>query len=220
MAFESPIDLIAAGSKNMPLQNRVDAFGELIAIDARGTVLGNRGGRFHRDDRTLGRRRHASRTWICCRLEFNRRHREVWGKYYTELFFLDEVTAFSAGHRPCFECRRKDAETFAALWPDPPNPGRRARAADMDRILHSERLHGRLKRKHLMTENCVSFAFPIYRDGKTARVLLSRYIGTGKLREFWRPDISALQNCLRDRSETVPETVSETLFVVLHSITD
>jgi len=148
MAFESPIDLIAAGSKNMPLQNRVDAFGELIAIDARGTVLGNRGGRFHRDDRTLGRRRHASRTWICCRLEFNRRHREVWGKYYTELFFLDEVTAFSAGHRPCFECRRKDAETFAALWPDPPNPGRRARAADMDRVLHSERLHGRLKRKH------------------------------------------------------------------------
>ena len=66
-----------------------------------------------------------------------------------------------------------------------------------------------------MTENCVSFAFPLYRDGKTARVLLSRYIGTGKLREFWRPAISALQNCLRDRSETVPETVSETLFVVL-----
>ena len=66
-----------------------------------------------------------------------------------------------------------------------------------------------------MTENCANFAFPLYRDGKTARVLLSRYIGTGKLREFWRPEISALQNCLRDRSETVPETVSETLLVVL-----
>src|SRR2546427_151776 len=64
-----------------------------------------------------------------------------------------------------------------------------------------------------MTENCVSFGFPIYRDEKIARVLLSRYIGTGKLREFWRPDISALQNCLRDRSETVPETVSEILWV-------
>src|SRR5438128_1321866 len=133
-------------------------------------------------------------------------------KYYAELFFLDEVTAFSAGHRPCFERRRKDAETFAALWPDPPNPGRRARAADMDRILHSERLHGRLKRKHLMTENCVSFgfpisgrencasfAFPIYRDGKTARVLLSRYIGTGKLREFGVP--------IYPRSKTVSEIV-------------
>jgi hypothetical protein len=74
----------------------------------------------------------------------------VWGKYYTELFFLDEVTAFSAGHRPCFECRRKDAEAFAALWPGPRNPGLRPRAAEMDLVLHSERLHGRLKRKHPM----------------------------------------------------------------------
>ena len=35
---------------------------------------------------------------------------------YTELFFLDEATALAAGHRPCFECRRRDAEHFAALW--------------------------------------------------------------------------------------------------------
>ena len=135
----------------MPLQNRVDAFGEVLAVEARGTVLGNRGGRFHRDDRSLGKQRHVSRTWICCRLEFNGRHRDVWGKNYTELFFLDEVTAFSAGHRPCFECRRKDAEAFAALWPNRPNPDRRPRAAEMDRVLHSERLEGRLKRKHPMS---------------------------------------------------------------------
>lgn len=32
---------------------------------------------------------------------------------YTELFFVDEVTALAAGHRPCFECRRKDALAFA-----------------------------------------------------------------------------------------------------------
>src|SRR3989454_12819637 len=44
-------------------------------------------------------------------------------------------------------------------------------------------------------ENCVSFAFPLYRDGKTARVLLSRYIGTGKLREFCLPAISGRENC-------------------------
>jgi hypothetical protein len=31
-------------------------------------------------------------------------------------FFLDEPTAFAAGHRLCFECRRKDAETFAEKW--------------------------------------------------------------------------------------------------------
>ena len=49
------------------------------------------------------------------------------------------------------ECRRKDAETFAALWPDRPNPDRRPRAAEMDLVLHSERLNGRLKRKHPMS---------------------------------------------------------------------
>jgi hypothetical protein len=100
----------------MPLQNRVSPLGELFAAPARGTLLGNRGGKFHRDDRTLGPRRFASRQWICCVLEFKNRRREVWGWGYTELFFLDEVTALAAGHRPCFECRRHDANTFAAAW--------------------------------------------------------------------------------------------------------
>ena len=49
-------------------------------------------------------------------LEFKNRQRDVWGRYYTELFFLDEVTALAAGHRPCFECRRKDAVAFAEFW--------------------------------------------------------------------------------------------------------
>ena len=105
-----------AYNRDMPLANRVSPFGELLAVAARGTLLGNRGGRFHRDDKTLSSRRYATPTWICCRLQFNGRRREVWGNGYTELFFLDEVTAFAAGHRPCFECRRKDAEMFADLW--------------------------------------------------------------------------------------------------------
>ena len=33
----------------MPLQNRVNPFGELFATPARGTLFGNRGGRFHTD---------------------------------------------------------------------------------------------------------------------------------------------------------------------------
>ncbi len=99
----------------MPLQNRVTPFGELAVTPARGTLMGNRGGRIHSDSRTLGRRRWASRQWICCVLKFKNRQRDVWGRYYTELFFLDEVTAFAAGHRPCFECRRKDAEQFCSL---------------------------------------------------------------------------------------------------------
>jgi len=108
--------------------------------------MGNRGGRLHDDRRKLGRRRWTSKQWICCRLEFNNRHRAVWGDGYTELFFLDEVTAFAAGHRPCFECRRKDAERFAALFS---GKKKRASAAEMDAALHAERLVGVAKRAHV-----------------------------------------------------------------------
>src|SRR2546423_14932705 len=130
----------------MALQNRVDPFGELIASPARGMLLGNRGGRFHCDDRTLGKRRWASRQWICCVLRFKQRHRAVWRDGYTELFFLDEVTALAAGHRPCFECRRADAKAFAekrsqAKCRDVPY------AAGNDLGLQLERLDGRQKRR-------------------------------------------------------------------------
>lgn len=129
----------------MPLQNRVDPFGDLFAASARGTLFGNRGGKFHRDDKTLPPRRHASRQWICCVLTFKERQRDVWGKYYTELFFLDEPTAFAAGHRPCFECRRADAINFANKFSD---HGKGLSAPEMDAILHRERLDGRSKRLH------------------------------------------------------------------------
>lgn len=129
----------------MPLQNRVDPFGELTAVRARGKLMGNRGGRLHNPGRKLTGRRWITRAWICCKLEFNNRHRSVWGDGYTELFFLDEVTAFAAGHRPCFECRRKDAERFAALFS---GEKRRALTAAMDLALHAERLSGKTKRTH------------------------------------------------------------------------
>jgi hypothetical protein len=132
----------------MPLQNRVDPFGELIATPARGTLFGNRGGRFHTDVQTLTRRRWASRQWICCVLEFKGRRRNVWGRFYTELFFLDEVTALAAGHRPCFECRRKEAEDFAGRWQTAFRLRARAHAPAMDAALHAERLDGRAKRTH------------------------------------------------------------------------
>jgi len=128
----------------MPLQNRVDPFGKLFATPARGTMFGNRGGKFHADDKKLTTRRWASWQWICCVLEFKGRQRDVWGRYYTELFFLDEVTAFAAGHRPCFECRRKDAEAFASRFPIKGQ----ASAIAMDRVLHAERLDGKAKRTH------------------------------------------------------------------------
>ena len=117
----------------MPLQNRVNPFGELVATAARGTMMGNRGGRFHREDRTLGGRRWTSRHWICCDIYYKGNRHEAMGEGYTSLFFLDEVTALSAGHRPCFFCRRKEAQHFLSLA-DPP-----LTADQADRILHEER---------------------------------------------------------------------------------
>src|ERR1700761_5044080 len=119
----------------MPLQNRVDPFGELFATPARGTMFGTRGGRIHTDDKKLTKRRWASRQWICCVLDFKGRQRDVWGRYYTELFFLDEPTAFAAGHRPCFECRRKDAEMFAEFWRKARRLAVRPYADEMDEVL-------------------------------------------------------------------------------------
>lgn len=125
----------------MPLQNRVLPDGSIVAAPQRGTMMGNRGGAFHTDDQCLMRRHWHSRQWICCSLSFKDRHRRVMQpRRYTELFFLDEATALAAGHRPCFECRRADAERFAACWSLGQKLGERARAADMDAVLHAERL--------------------------------------------------------------------------------
>jgi hypothetical protein len=127
--------------KTGPLQNRVTPEGEIIACTARGTVFGNRGGRIHGADRQLGSKRWHSKQWICCVLEFKGRRRPVMApNRYTELFFVDEATALSAGHRPCFECRRDAAMQFATLWNAARGLPGRARAGDMDDQLHGERV--------------------------------------------------------------------------------
>lgn len=133
-----------------PLQNRVTPFGEIIADPARGTLMGNRGGALHLPDRTIGTRRWASRRWICCVLAFKGRRRSVMSPgRYTELFFLDEATALAAGHRPCFECRRSDAEQFAASWSEARGLATTARADQIDAILHAERIDRRsAQRRH------------------------------------------------------------------------
>ena len=81
-------------------------------------------------------------------LDFKGRQRDVWGRFYTELFFLDEPTALAAGHRPCFECRRKDAQAFAEMWQQARRLRARPKAGEMDDVLHGERLDGRAKRLH------------------------------------------------------------------------
>jgi hypothetical protein len=124
-----------------PLQNRVDPFGEFHAVAARGSFMGNRGGRLHRDDRTLSGSRWKTKHWLICVCAFKNRRRDVWGRFYTELFFLDEPTALAAGHRPCFECRRQAANAFRAAFPGSPT-----RVDPMDQTLQSERADGCRKR--------------------------------------------------------------------------
>ncbi len=126
----------------MPLQNRVDPTGQILAVAERGTFMGNRGGRIHTPERKLTRRRWASRAWIICVTRFRGRQRQLMQpNSYTELFFLDEPTALAAGHRPCFECRRADATAYAHAWAEAHGLPERPKAHEMDTVLHGDRLN-------------------------------------------------------------------------------
>lgn len=99
----------------MPLQNRVDPFGRLHASSARGTMMGNRG-ILHDGERNVIRA-HAHQNWVACTLSYKDVSRRVMAPgNYTELFFLDEATALSAGHRPCATCRRARYQAFTEAW--------------------------------------------------------------------------------------------------------
>ncbi|MFY9718081.1 MAG: hypothetical protein WAK16_00425, partial [Candidatus Cybelea sp.] len=127
----------------MPLQNRVTPFGDVVALPGRGLLMGNRG-ILHNDERRIVTQFQVKR-WIACLLEFRNRRRAVMTPHrYTELFFLDEAAAFSAGHRPCAECRRADYNRFRDLWQQ--HIGTPADADAMDRRLHADRLDGKKKR--------------------------------------------------------------------------
>ncbi len=96
-------------------QNRVDPLGNIICTSARGTWMGNRG-QLHGKGKII-LRSFKHRAWIICLLEFKCRDRPIMSPdLWTELFFFDEVTAFAAGHRPCFECRRDAADLSKAAW--------------------------------------------------------------------------------------------------------
>ena len=132
----------------MPLQNRVTPFGDIVSTTHRGRFTGNRGIIHDPATRTLLNRRWSSKAWITCVCEFRGRKRKVMSRRsWTELFFLDEATAFAAGHRPCFYCRRADAVSFRDAWAKG-NRSDRVSAKEMDATLHAERLDGRVKRFH------------------------------------------------------------------------
>jgi len=132
----------------MPLQNRVTPTGEIIATPHRGMFTGNRGIIHDPASKTLLKKRWSSPAWITCVCEFRGWRRQVMGtRSWTELFFLDEATAFAAGHRPCFFCRRDDANRFRAAWEEG-NGATSALARAIDAVLHRERLDRGQKRLH------------------------------------------------------------------------
>jgi hypothetical protein len=132
----------------MPLQNRVTPTGEIIATPHRGLFTGNRGIIHDPATKTLLNKRWSCPAWLTCVCEFRGRWREVMGgRSWTELFFLDEATAFAAGHRPCFYCRREDANRFRAAWEAGNGVGHQ-RANEIDAVLHRERLANGKKRLH------------------------------------------------------------------------
>jgi hypothetical protein len=129
----------------VPLQNRVDPFGEIHAVEWRGMFTGNRGVIHDPDTKTLLRRRWSTRAWIICTCDYEGKRRKVMGRNapsgnagWTELFFLDEVTALAAGHRPCFYCRREQAKEFVRCYGEAfgvTNP----KVGEIDGRLHGER---------------------------------------------------------------------------------
>jgi hypothetical protein len=131
----------------VPLQNRVTPLGALIADPARGLVYGNRG--CLHDEAGRIRRNHGTRRWIACRLRFRDWHRSplMAPGRFTELFFLDEATAFAAGHRPCALCRREDYNRFGAIWRE--LHGGESGADPIDGRLHKERWDARARRRRL-----------------------------------------------------------------------
>lgn len=123
-------------------QNRVTPFSQIIATSARGTWMGNRGC-LHNAHQQI-RRGHLGQRWIICLLTFKNRHRPIMAPgQYTELFFLDEATAFAAGHRPCAECQRERFNLFRTFWAQA-NPeatlGQKVTAVTLDAHLHPDRL--------------------------------------------------------------------------------
>lgn len=130
----------------MPLQNRVDPWGKLVATSARGTLLGNRGILHNSQKQIIKPYQHQN--WVTCKLKFKGRKRVLMSpRKYTELFFLDEATAFAAGHRPCCECRRERYLEFKNDWirANLDQKQEAVKASDISRIMHKERIKKKVK---------------------------------------------------------------------------
>ena len=167
----------------MPLRNRVDPCGTIVALAARGTFMGNRGGVLHNQNREIVRQ-YASRRWITCLLEFKDRRRSVMSPgRYTELFFLDEAVALAAGHRPCAECRRDRFNAFQGAWAGSRDSNGGLLFADqIDMELHRARID---RQKQKVTYQASLNTLP---DGCFVHIESSSYLVWGDALLLWSPE--------------------------------
>lgn len=196
-----------------PLQNRVTPLGDIVAEPHRGTFTGNRGIIHDPATKTLLKRRWSNPAWIICVCEFRGRRRDVMAtRSWTELFFLDEATALAAGHRPCFYCRRDDANRFREAW-SRGNGVAPASAREIDAVLHRERLDGRGKRLHAL--RCAIGDLPDgamvwARAGETAAP--ASYLMWGRRPLLWSFDgYQPKSELLRDASLLTPPSIVNAL---------
>ena len=124
----------------MPLQNRVDPWGHLnIHPSKQATLMGNRGA-LHNDVKQIIRTWRI-KAWISCVTQFKGNKRALFSpNRYSELFFLDEATAFAAGHRPCAECQRPRSNQFKIAWLKVNSQQPKIKLSEIDEQLHIERI--------------------------------------------------------------------------------
>jgi hypothetical protein len=114
----------------------------LLAVRDRGSLMGNRGILHDAENRIV--RNWAHKSWVACLLAYKeiKRPKPFSPGNYSELFFLDEATAFAAGHRPCTYCQRKRSNEFKSAWLAVNVPVEQHREFSMkalDATLHGER---------------------------------------------------------------------------------
>lgn len=96
----------------------VNPYGNIYKTIAKNcTLMGNRGVLKVEHGELVGLSRWKTQSWIYCSIEKKFAPKEGDKPLrYTKLFFLDEFTALSAGHRPCGYCLPDRFEAFIVAW--------------------------------------------------------------------------------------------------------
>jgi hypothetical protein len=125
----------------MPLPNGVSPLGHIAAICPSAGWMGNRGVLHDEHGRLV--RASQRKAWLTCAIAYKGRNRQplMQPRRYTELFFLDEATAFAAGHRPCAECRNRSYKAFKQHWLKANGRTANLSAKELDACLHAERMN-------------------------------------------------------------------------------